>query len=98
MSSCKSASIETIMSASFTAVSRPASSAFWWPRLRERFTPENISGSFSCSSLMIAHVLSLEPSLTNITRLRRLILPSSINCRIFSRRRLLVSGSTSCSL
>ena len=89
--------MEMAMSHRSLAVIRPASRAFWWPRLRERSTPLN-SGHSPCSFSMIAQVPSLEPSLTKSTRLSFAIFPAAMRASSLARSRRAVSGSTASSL
>ena len=89
--------MEMAMSHRSFAVISPASNAFWCPRLRERSAPQN-RGHPPCSRVMSSHVRSLEPSLTNSTRLRSEILPAAISPSSLARSRREVSGSTSSSL
>ena len=85
--------MEMAMSHRSFAVISPASRAFWCPRLRERSAPQN-RGHPPCSRV----TRSLEPSLTNSTRLRSEILPAAISPSSLARSRREVSGSTSSSL
>ena len=79
------------------AVMSPASRAFWWPRLRDRSTPEN-TGSERWRAEIISHVLSLDPSLTKRMRLSGPIFPAPFSSSTLALSRLAVSGSTSSSL
>ena len=89
--------MEMAMSQRSFAVIRPASRAFWWPRLRDRFTPEN-TGSALWRSEIISQVRSLEPSLTKRMRLSGPIFPAPFRASTLALSRLEVSGSTSSSL
>ena len=89
--------MEMAMSHRSLAVIRPASRAFWWPRLRLRFTPLN-RGHSPWSFSMMLQVLSLEPSLTKSTRLFFEIFSDAVRDSSLARRRLAVSGSTASSL
>ena len=60
---------------SFASIS-PAQTALWCPRLRLCAMPWK-HGSFADSAVIISHVLSLLPSLTNRMRLLSLIFPAS---------------------
>ena len=80
-----------------TAVTSPAMSAFWWPRLRLSFTPP--MHSFSAQSLPImSQVESDEPSSTSSRRLLSETFPAAASESSFCRMMRELSGSTSSSL
>ncbi len=89
--------MEMTQSARFRSVIRPHSSAFWWPRLRDRRMPEK-TGSCACRSEMNCQVASFEPSSMKQMRLMGPIVPAARRAVNFSRRRRAVSGRTVSSL
>ena len=97
MSSWPSQSIEMAQSQLCRHSMRPASRAFWWPRLRESDMPRK-RGSRSDRPSMISQVRSREPSFTSSTWLAGSALPLPTSSSSSAANSPLVTGRTSCSL